>query len=562
MCLLAIFSCQTTSPELLKTPYMAQEEALSLPDSGPSFAGQFLAARYAQQLRDNDAASRFFSNALVLDSSDEMLLRYSFINHYQNGNLDIAIELAREIERLNYDFALAVEPAIAKAVRDADWPALLALCDKIDNGVNFGLLAGGLRTLAYIGLDEPETALQSLHDLKALAAIEQVRQPLIQYLESRVFELLGKKQEAEKVFRDLLKDGQDEYALVLAGAGLWRLGYHEEIEAFWAARLPDDLAPLYLIQLMQAQKSSVFKALTLEKAMAQFLFFSSWLSEDEFHRNLLIARAHLALSIWPDFDIAHLALAHWYMNARQMARAQIHLDRIGPDSFVFLRKRLIHLAIAERIDTQNSLLSVLRDELTTGQFSLPEQIEEYSLLAKTGGDMLRRAGQCERALDFYQLALEYFNASYQLYRNIGICFEQTGQSQKAEEALLKAIDLNPDDSVSLNYLGYWWADEGRHLEQAITFIKRAVNLRPDSGYYADSLGWIYFRQGQYDRAVFWLEKAIQLTPTDAIISDHLGDAYWQAGRYQEARFKWQHALDMGIEDARIENLKKKLEKGL
>ena len=73
-----------------------------------------------------------------------------------------------------------------------------------------------------------------------------------------------------------------------------------------------------------------------------------------------------------------------------------------------------------------------------------------------------------------------------------------------------------------------------------------MSLRPRSGYYADSLGLVYYKLGQYDKAVIWLEKAIQLAPTDGIISDHLGDAYWQTGRTSEAHFKWQHALQLGL----------------
>jgi Flp pilus assembly protein TadD len=145
---------------------------------------------------------------------------------------------------------------------------------------------------------------------------------------------------------------------------------------------------------------------------------------------------------------------------------------------------------------------------------------------------------------------------------LGICFEQTENDAQAEQALLRAIELNPNDAISLNYLGYWWADEGRHLQKAITLIKKAVRLRPHSGYYADSLGWVYYRQGAFNEAVKWLEKAIQLTPTDAIISEHLGDAYWQTGRLAEARFKWQNALDMGIEQARVPALQDKLANGL
>ena len=87
-------------------------------------------------------------------------------------------------------------------------------------------------------------------------------------------------------------------------------------------------------------------------------------------------------------------------------------------------------------------------------------------------------------------------------------------------------------------------------------------MQPTSGYFADSLGWAYFRQDNFDSAVLWLEKAIQLTPTDPVIADHLGDAYWKVGRVLEARYKWQQALDMGIEDKYATIIAEKIEDGL
>ena len=73
-------------------------------------------------------------------------------------------------------------------------------------------------------------------------------------------------------------------------------------------------------------------------------------------------------------------------------------------------------------------------------------------------------------------------------------------------------------------------------------IRRAVEQRPDSGAIIDSLGWAYFRMGDYDQAIENLERAVELMPADATLNDHLGDAYWRAGRRIEARFQWQRAL--------------------
>lgn len=83
-------------------------------------------------------------------------------------------------------------------------------------------------------------------------------------------------------------------------------------------------------------------------------------------------------------------------------------------------------------------------------------------------------------------------------------------------------------------------------------------LRPSSGFFADSLGWVYFRLGDYDNAVLWLEKAIQLEPLDPVITEHLGDVYWKVGRYFEAEYKWQLAKEQAQDDEMIERLNGKL----
>ena len=79
----------------------------------------------------------------------------------------------------------------------------------------------------------------------------------------------------------------------------------------------------------------------------------------------------------------------------------------------------------------------------------------------------------------------------------------------------------------LNYLGYSWIDKGENLTEALKMIQRAVELRPNDGYIVDSLGWAYYRLGDFARATQFLERAIELLPEDPTINDHLGDVYWR-----------------------------------
>src|ERR1700704_5585653 len=94
----------------------------------------------------------------------------------------------------------------------------------------------------------------------------------------------------------------------------------------------------------------------------------------------------------------------------------------------------------------------------------------------------------------------------------------------------KALELVPDQPLVLNYLGYSWIDQGINLDEGMRMIKRAVEQRADDGYIVDSLGWAYFRLGDYENAVRQLEHAVELRPDDPTINDHLGDAYWRIGR--------------------------------
>ena len=144
----------------------------------------------------------------------------------------------------------------------------------------------------------------------------------------------------------------------------------------------------------------------------------------------------------------------------------------------------------------------------------------------------------------------------------GICYERSNQWPKAEADMQKALALFPDQPLVLNYLGYSWVDKGMHLDQGMDMIRHAVEQRPDDGYIVDSLGWAYFRTGNYVEAVKELERAVLLKPDDPTINDHLGDAYWRVGRTLEAHFQWAQAKDFKPEPDELATLEKKLKDGL
>ena len=151
-----------------------------------------------------------------------------------------------------------------------------------------------------------------------------------------------------------------------------------------------------------------------------------------------------------------------------------------------------------------------------------------------------------------------------LFYSRGAAYERNQQWDLAEQDLLQALILSPDQPLTLNYLGYSWIERGKNVLKAKEMLEKAALLAPREGFVMDSLGWAYYLLEDYDHAVIVLERAVDLDPGSAVINDHLGDAYWRVGRKREARFQWSKSL--ALNDDFPENgrdrVKMKLEKGL
>ena len=135
-------------------------------------------------------------------------------------------------------------------------------------------------------------------------------------------------------------------------------------------------------------------------------------------------------------------------------------------------------------------------------------------------------------------------ADWKLLYMRAVDYEESGRWSEAERDLQIALKKRPDEPELLNFLGYSWIDRGVRLQEAMAMVAKAVDLQPQSGAMIDSLGWGYFRMGNYPAAVDQLEKAIVLEPGDPDVNNHLGDAYWKVGRKVEADFQWRRVLTL------------------
>jgi tetratricopeptide (TPR) repeat protein len=153
-----------------------------------------------------------------------------------------------------------------------------------------------------------------------------------------------------------------------------------------------------------------------------------------------------------------------------------------------------------------------------------------------------------------------------LFFEKGYLAEQEKHYDQAEQFFHKVLEIDPNNALTLNNLGYMLVDKTSRYNDALKFIRKAVDLDPMNGAYLDSLGWVYFKLGQYESAEDNLRKAVERTSTDPTVHDHLGDLYEKTGRIRLAAAQWEISLfefskstSADIEPAEVTKVQKKLE---
>ena len=147
--------------------------------------------------------------------------------------------------------------------------------------------------------------------------------------------------------------------------------------------------------------------------------------------------------------------------------------------------------------------------------------------------------------------------------SLGALYDQNGEKKRSITALRRAIELNSQNAEALNYLGYSYADQGIHLDEALELIQQAITLEPNNAYYIDSLGWAYFKLSKPEEALLQLSKAVKLEPNDAVILEHLAIVYHELGHNGLAKKYYKKSLANApkSEDKKVaERVKKSLKK--
>ena len=164
-------------------------------------------------------------------------------------------------------------------------------------------------------------------------------------------------------------------------------------------------------------------------------------------------------------------------------------------------------------------------------------------------DLLGIYGSTLNQLKRYDEAVKVLEKAYQsnpddlnIIVSLGVAYEELKMYTESDSLHESAIRTYPNEALLLNNYGYSLGDRGIHLDRALEMAKKAIIIDPENGAYLDTIGWIYFKSGDFEKAREYIENALSKREDSAVVIEHLGDVYFKLGNLEKASEYWNQAL--------------------
>ena len=473
-----------------------------------------LAEHYARNMNDMDRATASYRKVIALSEQlpiEDYYKEQSYLNlasiSYRKGDLEQAVEMFHEVLNINKDnldaiYYLALTSMEMYDLAEAERYSVQFLekrpGDRIINSVlgRVYYLRDDIRAIGHLGTAKNTG---SISGILAWGLYN---------------ELLRKDDMAEKLLGSVLKFSPKTISVHLA---LARINARKNNASAAFNEYVTSGVLMYNSKLYEESKQCFAEANKLNGGVPGVYYYLGKVYEDTQQPSLSLYYYLKANSLQPDLDLM-LHIGYLYGVKKDYSSAM----------------RYFNLASAK--EPANS-----RPYFFKGLVSIWQ--EDYTM--------------AERNIQ-HAISLDEKSETYYFY--LAIVMEKMSKLDMAINSLEKAIKYNPKSARAYNYLGYLYADNNMKIEESLTLIQKALELEPGNGAYTDSLGWAYFRKGNYKLALEKLLAAEELlrksNSPDPVVFDHIGDAFLKLGKVDNALRYWNKSNEMKKTDTVESKLKK------
>lgn len=537
-------ACAGVSPQ---TP-----QASRAPEAGLSSYGMFLAGEAALNDGKSAEAARWFDQARVRPGADPLVAERAFTAALLAGDVQKAAALAPEGEGAS-EMSKRLGKLVVGVELLAEGKGKAAHDVLVSDAIAFPHRSAAM-------LLAPWAAAQG-GDLEGSLVLPQVKgDRLVDYFgqlgQASLFERARRYDEAETDFKAATAGpSPSEMAVLAYGGFLERRGRKLDAVALYEAALgrePSSIA-------MKAARSRVAtgqpapKPPTIREGAAQALLAPSATMIAAKQTQIALSYLRLVLRLDPQRDEAWVMVGDIMEGAGDTEAARLAYGMPRPGSAEYAAAQAKLAWTYQAADDKDTALKLARAAAASGDADA----------RLTLADLLRTNDQFAESAEILSgLISESKTPDWRLHYARGVAYERLNRWPEAQADLQAALKARSDEPELLNYLGYSWIDRGERLQEAMAMVQRAVAANPRSGAMVDSLGWAYYRLGDYKQAVEKLEQAVELDAGDPEINNHLGDAYWKVGRRDEALFQWRRVLTLKPDDKIRASAEAKLASGL
>ncbi|MGI9523240.1 MAG: tetratricopeptide repeat protein [Hyphomicrobiaceae bacterium] len=544
---------------------LARQAKSGLPQSTESLPlmshlGSYLAGRVAQGQNETEAAVHFYRRAVRNSPEDGRIVERLFLMEAMEGDWQRSLAAAQKLIQRQPDYRLARYWLGIAAFRTGQYSEANEHFQKAATGPIGELTSALARAWTAVA---QKNGKESYRRLRNVSQADWSR-IYVQFHRALIADVLGNRKRArenyERIFAldALMPRRTAAYIRHAIYAGDYPLATRLARAHFRRSSGPGHVAIRALYKSIEAGDKAELLVATPQAGLAEVFYGLGEALTSEGGVQLGTIYLQMALALKPQFPAALASLASVYESTKRYGRANNIYDRIDTDTpllpAIEIRKA-VNLNSLDRVEDAKAVLDKLADER-------PKDIRPLEAV----GNIMRSRKRFKEAIKYYTRLLKLLpkekRRHWTYWYARGTSYERIKDWPNAERDLLKALDLDPDQALTLNYLGYSWVDQNVNLQRGLKLIEKAVELKPDDGYIVDSLGWAHYRLGNFEDAVRHLERAVELRPEDPILNDHLGDALWQVGRRREARFQWKQALTLKPEEKDAIKIREKLISGM